>query len=83
MLLREDFYHQRGVSIMAQGILPFQYEVEDKDGGMTALAGLATYLEFWYTMGMGRLIEKHVRVHGRTQGWTDEQILKSLGTVTK
>ncbi len=29
-------------------------------------------------MGMGRLIEKHVRVHGLTQGWTDEQILKSL-----
>ena len=39
MLLREEFYHQRGDSIMAQGILPFQYEVEDKDGGMTALTG--------------------------------------------
>jgi hypothetical protein len=63
---------------MTQGILPFQYEVEKKDGGLTALAGLATYLDFWHTVDLGRLIDKYVKVHGRTQGWTDEQIVKSL-----
>ena len=29
---------------MAQTVLPFQYEVEDKVGGMTALAGLPACL---------------------------------------
>ena len=37
---------------MAQGVLPFQYEVEKRPGGMTALAGLPTYLEFGYVMGL-------------------------------
>ena len=30
---------------MAQGLLPFKYELEKKDTGMTALAGLPIYLE--------------------------------------
>jgi hypothetical protein len=29
---------------MAQGVLPFKYEAEKNRGGMTALAGLPTYL---------------------------------------
>jgi hypothetical protein len=30
---------------MAQGVLPFKYEAEKNRSGMTALAGLPTYLE--------------------------------------
>ena len=30
---------------MAQGVLPFKYEEEIKDSGMTALAGLPVYLD--------------------------------------
>ncbi len=63
---------------MTQGVLRFQYEEEHKRGGMTALAGLPMCLEFWFVAGLGRLIDKHLRVHGRNQGWTDEQIVKSL-----
>jgi hypothetical protein len=37
--LAQQNYHQRGVSIMAQGILPFKYETEKNTTGMTALAG--------------------------------------------
>jgi len=52
---------------MAQGPLPFQYEVEKKSTGMTALAGLPLYVEFFHVTGLRGLIAKHVNVHGRTQ----------------
>ena len=63
---------------MAQGPLPFQYEVENKSTGMTALAGLPVYLEFFHVTDLRGLIAKHVNVHGRTQGWTDEQLVSAL-----
>lgn len=63
---------------MHEGLLPFQYEVEKKSGGMTALAGLPAYVELFHAMGLGRLIAKHVKAHGITQGWTDEQIVMTL-----
>lgn len=63
---------------MAQGPLPFQYEVENKSTGMTALAGLPLYVEFFHVTGLRGLIAKHVNVHGRTQGWTDEQLVSAL-----
>ena len=53
---------------MALGPLPFQYEVENKSTGMTALAGLPVYLEFFHVTDLRGLIAKHVNVHGRTQG---------------
>jgi hypothetical protein len=63
---------------MTQGVLPFQYEDDDREVGMTGVAGLGIYLDFWRTAGLGRLIEQCLRVHGPSQGWTDEQIVKSL-----
>ena len=35
MDLKDQNYHQRGESIMAQGVLPFKYEAEKKTTGMT------------------------------------------------
>ena len=78
MLLSQEFYHQRGDAIMAQGILPFQYEVEKRSGGMTALAGLPAYMEFAHVMGLGRMISRNVRAREGNQGWTDEQMVMSL-----
>ena len=63
---------------MAQGFLPFQYEIEKRDGGLTALAGLPAYVEFAHAMGLGRLISEHVRVRQGNQGWTDEQMVMPL-----
>jgi hypothetical protein len=63
---------------MAQGALPFQYEVEDKPEGMTGLAGLPLYLEFAHVIGLRRLIADHVRVRQGGQGWTDDQIIMAL-----
>lgn len=61
---------------MAQGVLPFKYEEEKKESGMTALAGLPVYLDLATVMGMGESIERHL--HIKQQGWTDKQILLSL-----
>jgi hypothetical protein len=63
---------------MTQGILPFQYEIEKKDGGMTGLAGLPAYLEFGQVMGLGRMVSDNVQARHGDQGWTDEQMVMSL-----
>jgi len=35
---------------MAQGVLPFKYEEEKKETGMTGLAGLPVYLDLAYVI---------------------------------
>lgn len=49
---------------MPQGVLPFKYEEEAKEVGMTALAGLPMYLDLAHVVGMRESIERHV--NGRT-----------------
>jgi hypothetical protein len=61
---------------MTQGVLPFKYEKEKKETGMTALGGLPVYLDLATVMGMGESIEKHL--HIKHQGWTDKQMIVSL-----
>jgi hypothetical protein len=63
---------------MAQGVLPFKYEVAEDRSGMTALAGLPTYLDLAAVAGLGASIEKHVKVRTGGQGWNDRQIVTSL-----
>ena len=63
---------------MAQGVLPFQYEIEKRVGGMTGLAGLPAYLEFAQVMGLGRMVSHTVKARQGDQGWTDEQMVMSL-----
>ena len=62
-----------------QGILPFRYECEPTASGMTALAGLPTYLELAAVSGLTDSIRRHMRVCAeRTQGWTDVQVVMPL-----
>lgn len=61
---------------MAQGVLPYKYEQEKIDGGMTALAGLPVYLDLASVLNLGETVSRHL--HVKTQGWTDEQIILSL-----
>lgn len=63
---------------MKQGVFPFKYEVEKKSGGMTALAGLPTYLEFGYVMGLSKSIEDRLKIRGGDQGWSDAETVMSL-----
>jgi len=61
---------------MAQGVLPFKYEEEKKDTGMTGLAGLPVYMDLASVMGLQESIERHL--HIKQQSWTDSQTLISL-----
>ncbi|MBW2544829.1 MAG: IS1380 family transposase [Deltaproteobacteria bacterium] len=63
---------------MSQGILPFKYETEKNTTGMTALAGLPTYLDLIQATGLSKSIEKHLKVRKGGQGWTDSQMVLSL-----
>jgi hypothetical protein len=65
--------------MIAQGILPFRYEAEPTASGMTALAGLPTYLELAVVSGLTTSIRHHLRVcTEKKQGWTDAQIVMPL-----
>ncbi len=47
---------------MTQGVLPFKYEEEKTQSGMTALAGLPVYLDMAKVIGLSKFIKKHIRI---------------------
>src|SRR3970040_2411340 len=63
---------------MAQGILPFKYELEKSGAGMTALGGLPLYLDLTKVVGLSKSIGRHLRVRDKGQGWTDSQMVTAL-----
>jgi DDE family transposase len=78
MFLAFENTHQRGERLIAQGLLPFKYELESSEAGMTGLGGLPLYLDLAAVMGLSKSIEKHVRVRVGEQGWTDVQVVMAL-----
>ncbi len=62
---------------MAQGNLPFKYEEERRESGLTGLAGLPLYVELMVVMGLPDSIREHVHMK-KKQGWTDSQMVVSL-----
>jgi len=65
--------------MIAQGVLPFRYEAELTNSGMTALAGLPAYLELAAVSGLTTSIRRHLQVcTEKKQGWTDAQIVMPL-----
>jgi hypothetical protein len=58
---------------MTQGILPFQYEEEKVDEGMTAHAGLLIYLDLFKALGICESLDKNVGVR-LDQGFSDSQM---------
>jgi hypothetical protein len=78
MLLGIKDIHQRGDTLIAQGVLPFKYELERSEAGMTALAGLPLYLDGAAVIGLRQSVERHVRVRVGEQGWTDVQVVRAL-----
>lgn len=62
---------------MPHGVLPFQYEADRRQAGMTALGGLPLYLELAHVMGLADSIRKHLSVRG-TQGWSDVQVVMAI-----
>ena len=65
--------------MLKQGVLPFSYEYEPTESGMTALAGLPAYLELAAVAGLPASLQRHMEgCHLKQQGWTDTQIIMSL-----
>lgn len=64
---------------MAQGVLPFQYQEQSTVTGLTALAGLPTYLDLAQAAGVRDAIRCHLGIRGEgSQGWTDSQVVMAL-----
>ena len=63
--------------VTTQGLLPFQYESEAGEAGLTGLAGLPLYLELWRAAGLEQAVARHVAVSG-AQGWSDRQMVSAL-----
>ncbi|MBU0484822.1 MAG: IS1380 family transposase [Proteobacteria bacterium] len=63
---------------MPQGLLPFKYEAEKKQSGLTALGGLPVYLDLANVAGLQRLTEKHLAARKASQGWRDSQMITAL-----
>ena len=65
--------------MLKQGVLPFSYECEPTESGMTALAGLPAYLELANVAKLPDSLQRHLESHHlKQQGWTDTQIIMSL-----
>lgn len=65
--------------MLKQGVLPFSYECEPTESGMTALAGLPAYLELAAVAKLPDSIQRHLEAcRLKQQGWTDTQIILSL-----
>jgi hypothetical protein len=67
---------RRSEIMMAQGLLPFQYNVENSESGLTSFAGLPLYIELAMTTGLCQKIKQALQIKSR--GWTDLQIIMSL-----
>ena len=63
---------------MSQGVLPYQYQGQLRESGMTALGGLPVYLDLAQVSGLSQSIRRRVRVREGSQGWTDAQMGTSL-----
>ena len=61
---------------MTQGVLPYKYEEEKKETGMTGLGGLPIYLDLASAMEIAKSIESHL--HIKKRGWTDAQTVMSI-----
>ena len=68
MVLTKQNYHQQAESIMAQGVLPFKHESEEKTTGLTAMGGLPAYLDLAQVIGLSKSVQKHLKVRSGSQG---------------
>jgi len=78
MISIEENYHQRGESIMAQGVLPFKYETGKKAAGMTAPGGLPAYPDVAHTMSISKSIHTHLKVRAGGDCVDDIKVLEAV-----
>ena len=61
---------------MTQPALPFQYQAEKKDSGLTGFAGLPLYVELAKQSGLFESINQALKT--KIRGWTYAQMILSL-----
>ena len=61
---------------MTQRALPFQYQAEKNDSGLTGFAGLPLYVELANQSGLVQCINQTMKT--KIRGWTDAEIILSL-----
>ena len=64
--------------MMHQGLFPFKYESSKTRTGLTSLAGLPTFFELGWVLGLTCSIEQHVQARLKSQGWTDKEHIAAL-----
>jgi hypothetical protein len=69
-------YNKRAKTIMPQNALPFQYQAEKNDSGLTGFAGLPLYLELAVNSGLIEYINQTIKT--KIRGWTDAEMILSL-----
>jgi hypothetical protein len=63
---------------MAQGILKYEYEIEEGKAGLTTFSGLPPYIGLAAAAGFLNSIDRHLEIRAGEQGWTDRQLVLSL-----
>ena len=63
---------------MSQGVLGFQYEVDNKRSEMTALGGLPVYLEFGHVMGLTGCLRDRLGIKEDDEGWSSDRVIMGL-----
>jgi hypothetical protein len=63
---------------MAQGVLPFQYQVDPSKTGLTAFAGLFLYLDLFFACELRGIVQRHLGFLDGEQGWTAYEHLTAL-----
>jgi len=61
---------------MSQGCLPFQYQAEKNDSGLTGFAGLPLYVELCIQSGFVQYIKQTMNT--KIRGWSDAEMILSL-----
>ena len=64
--------------MVAEDVLPFQYEEQRVAGSMTALAGLPAYFELAAVAGVRESLGRHLGGGPGGQGWTGAQVALAL-----
>lgn len=62
--------------MVTQRLLPFQYQIDNSESGMTSFAGLPLYIDIAMVSGLCIKIAEQLRT--KVQGWTDLQVIMSL-----
>ncbi|MEA2005357.1 MAG: IS1380 family transposase [Acidobacteriota bacterium] len=63
---------------MAQKRLPFKYEEDERQRGITSLGGLPLYLDLANATGLYESVRRHIQIREDSQGWRDSQVIMSL-----